>query len=116
MWSSQRSGWSVRNLALTLAAAATLASIAAVTPAAADHEEPADSVTLVGSFQTEVGCPANWAPECDATAMEFVDGVGSITVEVPAGEWEWKVALDDSWARSYPTAGNVLLTLAGPSG
>ena len=102
MSSSHRSGRSVRNLALTLAVAATLASTAAVTPAAADHEDPAGSVTLVGSFQTELGCPADWSPACAATAMEFDDGVGSITVDVPAGAWEWKVALDGSVGPQLP--------------
>ena len=34
----------------------------------------------------------------------------SITVDVPAGSWEWKVALDGTWDRSYPTA-NVPLVL-----
>ena len=36
----------------------------------------------------------------------------SITVDVPAGSWEWKVALDGTWDRSYP-ARNVPLVLRG---
>ncbi|MGH9132342.1 MAG: alpha-amylase family glycosyl hydrolase, partial [Ilumatobacteraceae bacterium] len=79
----------------------------------ADHDEPAAIATLVGSLQSELGCPDDWSPPCPVTAMQQGDdGSWSITVDVPAGSWEWKVALDGTWDRSYPTS-NVLLVLEG---
>ncbi len=112
MLASRRSGHAVRHLALIVAlvAAATVAGTAA-TPAVADHDDPAVSATLAGSLQSELGCPDDWSPPCPATAMQDAgDGAWSITVDVPAGSWEWKVALDGTWDRSYPTS-NMLLVL-----
>ena len=37
--------------------------------AAADHTPMPDTVTLVGSLQSELGCPGDWQPECDATHL-----------------------------------------------
>ena len=44
-------------------------------------------VTLPGSFQSEVGCPGDWQPECLATwAAPQGDGTFSFTAEqIPAG-------------------------------
>ncbi|HEX4981417.1 MAG TPA: alpha-amylase family glycosyl hydrolase, partial [Ilumatobacteraceae bacterium] len=115
MLASRRSGHAVRHLALIaiVVAAATVAGTA-VTPAVADHQDPAGSVTLAGSLQSELGCPDDWSPPCPATAMQLADGAWSFTADVPAGSWEWKVALDGTWDRSYPTA-NVLLVLEAPA-
>ena len=114
MLASRHSGHAVRHLALialiAVVAAATVAGTAA-TPVDADHDAPAVSATLAGSLQSELGCPDDWSPGCAATAMQPTgDGSWSITVDVPAGSWEWKVALDPAWARSYP-ANNVPLVL-----
>ncbi|MDX1993461.1 MAG: extracellular solute-binding protein [bacterium] len=72
---------------------------------------PIETVTLVGSLQDEAGCPAEWDPACEVTVMTD-DGGGqwSITVTLPAGDYEWKVALNGTWDRSYPGA-NVALSL-----
>ncbi|OKL53731.1 alpha-1,6-glucosidase [Bowdeniella nasicola] len=75
------------------------------------------SATLVGSFQTELGCDADWKPECQATEMSAGDdGVYQLTATVPAGDWEFKVALNKSFDESYGDGGkNIPLTLAGPT-
>ena len=100
-------------LAVTGIVAAAVVAATARTPVAADHEAAAGSVTLVGSLQSELGCPDDWSPPCPATAMTTTpDGSWSITVEVPAGSWAWKVALDGTWDRSYPSA-DVPLVLQG---
>ncbi len=100
-------------LAVTGIVAAAVVAATARTPVAADHDEAAGSVTLVGSLQSELGCPDDWSPPCPATAMTTTpDGSWSITVEVPAGSWAWKVALDGTWDRSYPSA-DVPLVLQG---
>jgi pullulanase-type alpha-1,6-glucosidase len=80
------------------------------------------SVALVGDLQSELGCPGDWQPECAATelAPTGTDGVFAAEFTVPAGRWEYKVALDDSWDFSYGRDGaaggaNIPLEIAGPA-
>ena len=76
-------------------------------------------VTLVGSLQDEAGCAADWAPDCDASALtdEDGDGVFEGTFALPAGEYEYKIAINKSWAENYGVdgemdGGNIALVLA----
>ena len=41
--------------------------------------------TVAGSFQSEIGCPGDWQPWCDASLMSDPDGDGTYTFTVPAG-------------------------------
>ncbi|SFB12127.1 pullulanase-type alpha-1,6-glucosidase [Cellulomonas marina] len=98
--------------ALTSAGAARAALAAAVEPAAAR------TVTLVGSLQSELGCPGDWQPDCTATVLAPTDAAGVYAADlvVPAGSWEYKVALDGAWDEAYGRDGgdaNVPLTVAG---
>jgi pullulanase-type alpha-1,6-glucosidase len=63
-----------------------------------------DSVAIVGDLQSALGCPGDWQPECPATELAFDpdDDVWQGTFAVPAGSWEYKAALNDSWDESYP--------------
>ena len=71
----------------------------------------ASSVTLTGSLQSELGCTGDWQPDCVATHLTYVgNDVWRGEFSVPAGSWEYKMALDDSWGESYP-AGNKSLEL-----
>ena len=70
--------------------------------------------TAVGSFQAGLGCPGDWQPECLRSWMQDIDGDGVYefaTDEIPAGDYEGKVALDEAWDISHP-ASNVLFTVA----
>lgn len=76
------------------------------------------SVTIAGNLQSELGCSGDWQPECDATKLthETADDVWQDSFAVPAGSWEYKAALNNSWAENYgaggiPNGGNVALTL-----
>ena len=77
----------------------------------------ATTVALVGDLQSELGCSADWQPECTATELDPLgDGtwVGEFTV--PAGTWQYKVAYDDAWDEAYGRDGggdNAPLTVAG---
>ncbi len=76
------------------------------------------TVALVGSLQSELGCTGDWQPECAATELAPTGTPGAFAAEfdVPAGTWEYKVALDDSWDVSWGRAGggeNAPLTIAG---
>jgi pullulanase-type alpha-1,6-glucosidase len=69
---------------------------------AADTPDPA-TVTIAGSLQSELGCPGDWQPDCPAThlAYDAGDDVWQATFPVPAGSWEYKAALNDSWDENY---------------
>ena len=73
---------------------------------------------LVGSLQSEIGCTADWQPECAASelAATGVAGVYAAEFSVPAGTYEYKVAVDDTWSEAYGVDGgadNAPLVLAG---
>ena len=87
------------------------------TPAAAEHTDLPETVTLVGSLQSELGCPGDWDPACAATALAATDTEGVFAAEftVPAGTHEYKVALNGTWDESYGAGGgaaNIPLALA----
>jgi len=63
-------------------------------------------VNLPGSYQDVAGCGASWDPACPATAMEEgEDGLFTLTTEIPAGEYEFKVALNGDWTINYGSDG-----------
>jgi len=78
-------------------------------------------VNLPGSYQDKVGCGAQWDPACQKTAMEKgSDGKYTLTVKLPKGDYEFKVAMDGSWTTSYGSdgtgsGGNYPLKLAADS-
>ncbi len=80
------------------------------------------SVTIPGSFQDELGCPGDWQPDCAVTHLGFdaEDTVWQQTFDVPAGNWEYKAALNDSWDVNYglnaiQNGPNIPLSLADPT-
>jgi len=88
---------------------------------ASDTPDPL-SVTIVGNLQDEMGCPADWQPDCTTTHLGFDadDAVWQDTFTVPAGAWEYKAALDDSWDENYGAnaqrnGANIPLSLAAPA-
>ena len=90
----------------------TVAAVAAMTlpgqQAAADHTPLPDTLTLVGSLQSELGCPGDWQPECDATHLQPVAGEPGVfrgTFTVPAGAFEYKVAINESFDENYGAGG-----------
>ncbi|TDE97574.1 pullulanase-type alpha-1,6-glucosidase [Occultella glacieicola] len=100
------------TLALALTGAVT-----ALTPepafAANDRQ-----VVLVGSLQSELGCAEDWQTNCAATTLigTDVDGVYAAEFSLPAGTWEYKVALDGTWDEAYGLDGgdaNIPLVLPG---
>ncbi len=69
----------------------------------------AGMVNLPGSYQDQAGCGAAWDPACEATAMtQSDDGLFRITLDMPAGDWEYKVALDGSWDVNYGSDGALI--------
>src|SRR5690606_1625806 len=107
-----------RAAVAALATASLLASgLAAVTtafPAAADDT----LVVLAGDLQSELGCAEDWAPGCTDTALAptATEGVYAAELTVPAGRWEYKIAVGGTWDEAYGVDGgeaNYALDLAG---
>ena len=106
------------RLFATIAVGALVASGMAFSPAVAVAADP--TVALVGSLQDELGCSADWQPACDATelAPTGTAGVYSAEFTLPAGTYDYKVALNDGWDEAYGLDGgadNIPLTIAGDS-
>lgn len=77
-------------------------------------------VVLVGSLQ-EAANPACgvWSPDCRGTELmdEDGDGVFTGTFTLPAGDYEYKIAVNLSWAENYGAGGvadgpNITLSLS----
>ncbi|MEV4641502.1 alpha-amylase family glycosyl hydrolase [Actinoplanes sp. NPDC049548] len=77
-------------------------------------------VTAAGSFQSELGCPADWAADCLRSWLQDVDGDGTYTfttTAVPPGTWEVKATVGLAWAENYGQDGvaggaNIAFTVA----
>ncbi|MCF6377484.1 alpha-amylase [Nocardioides KLBMP 9356] len=64
--------------------------------------------TAAGSFQSELGCPADWAPGCLRSWLQDPDGDGVWTfrtTQVPPGSYEVKVAQDEAWDVNWGAGG-----------
>jgi hypothetical protein len=80
------------------------------------------TVTLVGSLQSELGCAGDWDPACAATYLTYdaEDDVFQRIFTVPSGNFEYKVALNNSWDENYglhaqPGGDNIPLSADGTS-
>ena len=61
-----------------------------------------------GNFQSELGCPGDWQPDCLRTWLQDPDGDGIfvlITNALPPGAYEGKVAINESWDENYGANG-----------
>jgi tRNA A-37 threonylcarbamoyl transferase component Bud32/outer membrane biosynthesis protein TonB len=97
-------------------AAAPTAAIAAAKPTAvptgatakATKVAPAVMVNLPGSYQDRAGCAAQWDPACPATFMtRGDDGKYTLTVQLPAGNYEFKIAEGGNWTVNYGSDGKL---------
>lgn len=69
-----------------------------------------DIVTAPGSYQDEIGCANEWAPECMLTWLQDVDGDGLYTYQtsdIPAGDYEVKATIGRTWDESYGANGEA---------
>ncbi len=64
---------------------------------------PPELVSLAGTFQTQIDCPGNWNTDCEATYMTYDadDDLWSVTLELEAGSYEYKAALNGTWDDNY---------------
>jgi hypothetical protein len=75
-------------------------------------------VTIAGSLQNELGCPGDWDPGCTSTHLVYnsEDKIWQGTFNIPAGDYEYLVAIDNSWIESYgagavANGGNISISL-----
>jgi pullulanase-type alpha-1,6-glucosidase len=81
-----------------------------------------DLVVVPGTIQSKVGCSGDWQPDCTNTALTFdeASGLWVGTFDLPAGNYEYKVALNGSWTQNYGADGkkdgaNIKLALSEPA-
>jgi len=81
-------------------------------------EDGPQAVSIPGSLQAAAGCSADWAPDCEVTQLAYNanSDVWIGTFAIPAGEYEYKVALNNTWDENYGGAAdrdgaNVVLSL-----
>src|SRR3954468_2189239 len=99
---------------------ALLLSLVFLIPAAVLANTPAPQfVTVGGDLQSELGCANDWMPDCVATPLAYdpADDVWQGTFDVPAGGYQYKAPLNNSWTENYGdhaqnNGGNISLNLA----
>ncbi|WP_109508050.1 pullulanase-type alpha-1,6-glucosidase [Nocardioides speluncae] len=68
--------------------------------------QPAE-VSVPGSTNSELGCPGDWQPDCDQAQLTLDpnDLVWKKTATLPAGQYEYKAAIERSWDENYGAGG-----------
>ena len=81
-----------------------------------------NTVVLAGSFQSELGCTSDWLADCDNTRLTYDPNYGAWlgTFDIPAGHWEYKITVNNSWDENYGLYGtrngdNITLDLCSPA-
>ncbi len=80
-------------------------------PAAlANHTPTPTAVAVPGSFNSEIGCPGDWQPECENAQLAYDanDDVWQKVITITAGApitHEYKAALNRSWDENYGLGG-----------
>src|SRR5512139_2790474 len=75
----------------------------------ANEVDQIETVTLVGTFQVDLGCPYNWNPSCTQTSLQDVDGDGVYefsTRHLSRGTYECRVVINEDWGESYGKEGD----------
>jgi len=66
-----------------------------------------DSVAIAGNFASVLGCPSDWEPDFDQVQMRLdpADQLWKLEVDLPAGFYTYKAALNRSWDENYGAFG-----------
>ena len=117
---SSKSAVRLRRLGVAVVGS-VVAALVVVSPATAANTPNPTTVTVAGSMQSEAGCPGDWDPACAATHLTYdaSDDVWQGAFALPAGDYEYKAALNDAWDENYglhaePGGANIPLTVPSP--
>ncbi|MEY9877578.1 pullulanase [Streptacidiphilus sp. MAP12-33] len=92
--------------AATLAATLALLGGGAVTRSAPALADTPAQVSLPATFDTAIGCSATWQPACSQAEMTLAgDGRWKATLNLPAGSWSYKIAVNNGWTVNYGAGG-----------
>jgi len=95
-----------RSAVAAVTAAVLVIGVDQAAPAAAQVVAAGTSVTIAGDLGHLIPGCGDWQPGCTAAHLaQRPDGVFSGTFQLPAGSYNYKAALDDSWAVSYGAGG-----------
>src|SRR5437763_392198 len=92
-------GATLRAVLLALAPAALV-----LLPASTASSTPTPtSVRMAGDLQSELGCSGDWDPACANTHLTYdaADDVWQGAFSLPAGNYQYKAALNNSWDENY---------------
>ncbi|EMY34428.1 hypothetical protein D477_009615 [Arthrobacter crystallopoietes BAB-32] len=66
-----------------------------------------DAVAIAGNFAGVLGCPSDWEPDFDQVQMQLdpADQLWKLEVDLPAGFYTYKAALNRSWDENYGAFG-----------
>ncbi|MBO1266657.1 pullulanase X25 domain-containing protein [Arthrobacter cavernae] len=79
---------------------------AAPAPAVGLLPQP-EAVAIAGDFNVLLGAPEDWAPQYDEAQMAFAPKaqLWTLTAELPAGIYTYKIALNRAWDENYGAFG-----------
>ncbi|MEH0109435.1 alpha-amylase family glycosyl hydrolase [Tersicoccus sp. MR15.9] len=106
------------HVSTSAAAAGTVPTPVTPAPTGPVQTPEPTNVAVAGSLDTEIGCAADWDPACNQAQMtkDPATGLWKLTVTLPAGDYEYKAALNKKWDENYgsggaPNGGNIALHL-----
>jgi glycosidase len=90
------------TLGLLLASLLPIAQATAPT-ALGSHTPDPTSVTIAGDLDSEIGCGSDWDPGCAAAHLSYDadDDAWQGSWTLPAGSFQYKAALNNSWDENY---------------
>ncbi len=82
-------------------------------------EDGPQAVSIPGTVDSAAGCAGDWDPACENVQLGY-DAASDVwigTFVLPAGDYEYKAALDNAWDENYGAnaesgGGNIALSLA----
>ncbi|MFK7804936.1 MAG: pullulanase-type alpha-1,6-glucosidase [Anaerolineae bacterium] len=73
----------------------------------ANHSDPPETVQITSTFLDEIGCVEDWSADCESALLTFDEThqkwIG--TIEIPAGEYEYKAILNGTFDEPISAAG-----------
>ena len=107
------------RIAAVLTAVAVLAATLVAGPTSPAVAEEYSQVVIAGNHQSELGCAGDWTADCTQAQLSLrPDGVYAGTFDLPAGDYEYKIALNGGWELNFgadgaPGGANLPYTHAG---